>query len=298
MISKLIKKLKSNVKHFFLKNMSPDSHILFLKKEYEKRTGEKLDIKNPKKYTEKIQYSKIHLNTSLKTQLSDKYLVRDWVTDKIGSQYLIPLLGVWDSFSEINFEELPNRFVLKTNSGSGTNLIVKNKRQLDYREAQKKFDKWMTTNFAYYGDIQLHYKDIETKIVAEKFIENKDNNLPEYKFLCFNGKVYYCWFIITESGKEYRNVYDLDWNIQPWSINNIYEKYPAPIPKPQNFDKMIEISRILSQDFFHVRVDLYDVEGKIYFGEMTFTSGGGYSLIYPEKYNYLLGDLWDIESKN
>lgn len=298
MISKLIKEIKSNIKYYFLKNMQADKHISFLEKEYKKRTGEELDIENPKKYTEKIQYAKTYLNTPLKTRLSDKYLVRDWVTEKIGYEYLIPLLGVWDSFSEINFEELPNRFVLKTNSGSGTNLIVKDKSQLDYKEAKKKFDKWMNTNFAYYGDIQLHYKDIEPKIIAEKYIEDSSDNLPEYKFLCFNGKVYYCWFIVTESGEEYRNVYGLDWNIQPWSINNIYDKYPEPLPEPQNFDKMIEISKILSEGFSHVRVDLYDVDGEIYFGEMTFTSGGGYSLIYPEKYNYMLGDLWDLDKNS
>jgi len=294
----LINNIKTELKYRYIKNMNPKNYESFLEKEYKKRTGQDLNIEHPKKYTEKIQYAKLYLNSPLKTKLSDKYLVRDWIEEKIGSQYLIPIFGAWDNFSDINFDELPNRFVLKLNNGSDANIIVQDKNKLDYEKAKEKFDRWTKINFGYYKDIQLHYKDIKPKIIAEKYIEDSNGNLPEFKFFCFHGKVYYCWFIMSENGEEYRNIYDLDWNLQPWNINNIYSNYPEPLPKPKNFDKMVKIATQLCQGFSHVRVDLYNVDEKIYFGEMTFTSGGGYSLIYPDKYNYILGDLWNLENNN
>lgn len=297
-VRKLINNVKAEMKYWYIKNLNLDQYEGFLEQEYKKRTGEALDLDNPQKYTEKVQYAKLYLNSPMKTKLADKYLVRDWVTEKIGSDYLIPLLGAWDNFSEINFEELPNRFVLKFNSGSDTSMIVNDKEKFDFKDAKKKFDHWVKTNFGYYKDIQLHYKEIKPKIIAEEYIEDANGHLPEFKFFCFDGKVYYCWFIMSENGEEYRNVYDLNWNLQEWNINKIYKNYPESLPKPKNFDEMVEIAEILSQGFSHVRVDLYNVDNKIYFGEMTFTSGGGYSLIYPEEYNYRLGDLWDLKQNN
>lgn len=294
-VRKFIKNIKTEIKYQYIKKMSSDKYEGFLEQEYLKRTGEELNIKEPQKYTEKVQYAKLYLNSPLKTRLSDKYLVREWVENRIGTKYLIPLLGVWDDFSEIDFEKLPNEFVLKLNNGSDTNVIVKDKSNINFEKTKIKFDKWLDINFGYYKDIQLQYKNIKSKIIAEKFIEDSNGKLPEFKFFCFNGKVYYCWFIINEKDNEYRNVYDLNWDLQPWNINNIYENYQKKLPKPENFDEMVKIAETLCQGFSHVRVDLYNVDGKIYFGEMTFTSGGGYSLIYPEKYNYSLGKLWDLE---
>src|SRR5690625_4349757 len=294
-VRKFIKNIKTEIKYQYIKNMNSDKYEEFLEQEYQKRTGEELNIKEPQKYTEKVQYAKLYLNSPLKTRLSDKYLVREWVENRIDTKYLIPILGVWNDFSEIDFEILQNEFVLKQNNGSDTNVIVKDKSNINFEKNKIKFDKWLDINFGYYKDIQLQYKNIKSKIIAEKFIEDSNGKLPEFKFFCFNGKVYYCWFIINEKDNEYRNVYDLNWDLQPWNINNIYENYPRELPKPENFDEMVKIAETLCQGFSHVRVDLYNVDGKIYFGEMTFTSGGGYSLIYPEKYNYSLGKLWDLE---
>lgn len=294
MLSDLKHLIKTNAKYYLLKNMNSERHSTFYKKEYKKRTGEELNLENPKKYSEKMQYSKLHLNTPMKTKLSDKYAVREWVSEKIGSEFLIPLLGVWDSFSEIDFDSLPNKFVLKTNHSSGWNLVVVDKSQINFEKAKKDFDKWINRDFAYSGDIQLHYKDIEPKIIAEKFIEDSKGQLDDYRFLCFNGEVHFCWVGIEGENQRYGNVYDLEWNLQPWTFDGL-PNTPYKIEQPDGFKEMINIAKILSEEFSHVRVDLYNVDGKIYFGEMTFTSGGGYRLIHPEQYNYMLGDLWNLK---
>lgn len=290
---KALKPLLKKINYNIVRNLNPGNYKNYLKFAYRIRTGEKLNLEAPKKYTEKIQYAKLYLNSPIKTKLSDKYLVREWVEEKIGSSYLIPLLGVWEDFSEIDFEELPNEFVLKTNHGSGTNIIVKDKSQFEYHKEKEKMDSWLKNNFAYAG-LELHYKDIEPRIIAEEYITDSNGELNDYKFLCFNGEVYYCWIDVGRYTNHYRNVYDLDWKLQPWTQHK-YENSPNEIPKPENFDEMIKIAKKLAEGFSHVRVDLYNVDGKIYFGEMTFTNGAGYELIYPEKYNYHLGELWDFE---
>lgn len=289
---KILKPFFKQLNYTLVKNMAPKNYVKYLKIAYKIRTGEKLNLKNPQKYTEKMQYSKLYCSTLLKAKLTDKYLVREWVKEKIGTDYLIPLLGVWNDFSEIDFNQLPNQFVLKTNHGSGTNIIVKDKNQFNYEESKKIIDKWMKTNFAYAG-LELHYKDIQPKIIAEKYITDSTGQLNDYKFLCFDGEVFYCWVDVGRQTKHYRNVYDLDWQLQPWN-QYTYDNSPNEIKKPENFEKMINLAKKLSQGFSHVRVDLYNVNGKIYFGEMTFTNGAGYELIYPEKYNYMLGELWNL----
>lgn len=293
-VKKLLPFKRRDLKYLYLKNLKPEKYEGFLKKEYKNRTGEKLNLETPTKYTEKMQYNKIYLATPLKTKLADKYKAREWVSEKIGSQYLIPLLNVWDRYEEIDFGTLPQKFVLKTNHAAGWNLIVEDKSKIDHECEKKRFDSWQKKNFAFYTDLQLQYRDIERKIVAEEFIQDSKGLLPEYKFFCFDGEVHYCWEIVGRGSEEYRNVYDLDWNLQPWKFQG-HDNSPYQTRKPANFDEMIKLAEILSQDFSHVRVDLYNVDGQIYFGEMTFTSTGGYRLIEPEQYNYLLGSLWDLE---
>lgn len=139
----------------------------------------------------------------------------------------------------------------------------------------------------------MQYKDIKPKIIAEKFINDKNNHLNDYKFLCFDGKVYYCWVDMDRYSNHTRNVYDVNWQLQPWN-QNTFENAEFDIQKPKNYEEMIIIAEKLSRGFSHVRVDLYNVDGKIYFGEMTFTSGNGFSLIYPEEYNLMLGSLWNL----
>lgn len=262
-------------------------------KQYLKNTGQVMNIP-PITYTEKIQWSKIYDSTYEKGLLSDKYEVRKWVENKIGNDYLVPLLGVWESFDEINFEQLPSQFVLKVNSGSGMNIIVKSKELLDLDRIKKKISFWMNQKFAFSGcGYEMHYSFIKSKIIAEKYLEQLSEELIDYKFICFSGKVYYCWVDVDRKNNHKRNIYDKNWVLQPWNQFN-YSNTQKVLQKPKNYEDMIKIAEKLSQGFSHVRVDLYNVSGKIYFGEMTFTNGKGYELIYPHKYNKMLGDLWNI----
>jgi len=251
------------------------------------------NLKNPKTYNEKMQWIKVYGKLEDKANLVDKYVVRSWVEQKIGNEYLIPLLGVWDSFDEIIFDTLPERFVLKANHGSGWNYIVTDKAHMDYSDAKAKFDKWMGLNFAFCTGFELQYKNVKPQIIAEEFIEDSNGSLQDYKFLCFNGEPKYCWVDVDRYGNHKRNVYDLEWNLQPWN-QHYYGNASIQLQKPKNFDKMIELSTKLAKGFSHVRVDLYNLDGKIYFGEMTFTNSSGYEMINPEEYNIMLGKMWKL----
>lgn len=293
----LLKFFKNNIgiylKYLKIKNLPESKYNKFLIDEYLHRTGNELDFSNLVSYTEKMQYAKLYKNNSLKTRLSDKYAVREWVAQKIGEEYLIPIYGAWNNYKEIDFENLPNEFVLKTNHGSGFNEIIRNKAKMNKLLSKVKFDYWMNIDFEYYTDLQPHYKGINKKIIAEKYLTDSDNELKDYKFLCFNGEVHFVWVDVGRYSKHYRNVYNLNWELQPWKQHH-YDNYPYEIPKPKNLNKMIEIAKVLCQGFSQVRVDLYNVDGDIYFGEMTFTNGSGFELIYPNESNIELGNLWNL----
>lgn len=290
-------RLKKKKEIDFYEQLSEEKYPKYLAKYYKNATGQKLDWDNLQTYNEKMQWAKLYEKDPMKTTLSDKYKVREWVEDKIGNEYLIPLLGVWDNFIEINFSNLPNQFVLKTNHASGTNLIVENKNDLDMEEAKVFFDEALNKKQTFSFGFQLHYEGIEPKIIAEKLIQDSNGELNDYKFLCFDGKVYYCWVDVDRNTDHKRNVYDLNWNLQDWN-QHTYPNTNKELPKPKNFDQMIEIAKKLCQGFSQVRVDLYNVDGQIYFGEMTFTNGSGFELIHPHSANLELGKLWKLPIDN
>lgn len=263
-------------------------------KRYKKISGEELDWNNLLTYNEKIQWAKLYDDIPRKTKLADKYLVRDWVAEKIGESYLIPLLGVWDSFDEINFSKLPHQFVLKANHASGMNIIVSDKKKWDKKTANQLFDNWLKVNYAHFSFYQMQYEKIPPKIIAEEYLTDSNGELPEFKFFCFDGEVYFCWFILEGGNQRYGNIYDLQWNLQSWKFKG-RDNTPYDLPKPANFEQMVEIAKELSQGFSHVRVDLYNVDGAIYFGEMTFTPSGGTRELTPKKYNKILGEQWKLE---
>lgn len=273
------------------KDMSIEEMKRIIEKEYFLRIKEEIEWENPKKYTDKMQWRKIYYQDKRMTEYSDKILVRDYVKNIIGEEYLIPLLGEWESFDEIDFNLLPNSFVLKTNHGSGTNIIVNNKNEFDKKTAKILINGWLKTDFGYSHGFELHYSGITRKIYSEQFIETKEQNLQDFKFLCFDGKAYYCWVDVDRHGDHRRNVYDLDWNLQPWGQSK--KNTEKEIAKPAQFNKMVVLAEKLAAGFSHVRVDLYNVDGKIYFGEMTFTNGCGYDLIYPREYDNVLGGIWE-----
>ena len=236
-------------------NRGNEGLIKLIAKDYKSNTGKILRVP-PVSYTEKIQFAKMFNSTELKGLLTDKYAVREWIIKKIGEEYLIPLIGVWNQFSDIDFDTLPVSFVLKTNHGSGTNLIVKDKTCIDFQKEKKKFDFWMKEDFAFSGrGYELHYSYIHPKIIAEQYIVDQTGELNDYKFLCFNGKPYYCWVDVGRYSHHRRYVFDLDWNLQPWN-QYTYTQMKEPISKPSNFDEMVKIAKILCEGFDQVRVDL------------------------------------------
>lgn len=262
---------------------------------YKIRQEKALDWGNLKTYTEKMQWAKLFDKDPRKTLCSDKYKVRDWVSERVGSEYLVPLLAVWDSYDDINIDILPNQFVLKTNHGSGDAVIIRDKKAITLAkkiELRRKIKFSLETDYSC-RYCEMHYKDISPKIIAEEFIDSGSHDLVDYKFLCFDGVPYYCWVDMDRFTNHTRNVYDLEWNLQTWNQRS-YGNYKGVINKPKNFNMMIEIVKELSQGFSHVRVDLYNVDGKIYFGEMTFTNGSGFEEITPLSADLMLGNLWKL----
>ena len=279
------------------KSLKPYQYRRALEDWYKSRTGQKLDLDNPQTFNEKIQWLKLYDSTPLKTKLTDKYEVREWIKEKIGEQYLVPLLGVYNSFDDIDFDALPDKFVLKCTHGSTWNLIVKDKNSIDYKKTRSNFEEWMSTDYSFKG-LELHYKDMIPRIIAEQFIDGIDD-LKDYKFLCFDGEVKYIWVDSTRYINHCRDLFDLEWTHLPVTINSKYLNANTVPERPEALEKMIELAHILSQNFPFVRVDLYNVNEKIYFGEMTFTTGNGIEKIIPDEFALHLGDLINLpDEKN
>ena len=260
--------------------------------QYEKMFGRTLNWDNPQTYNEKIHVSKVYMPTPLKTRLADKYLVRDWICEKIGDEYLIPLLGVYDSFDEIDFDSLPDKFVIKCNHDSGSVTLISDKSKLDMRQLKRRYDLYMKLNFAWMG-WEMQYRDIKPKILIEQYMGDAIN---DYKFMCFNGELYYCWVDFDRFTNHKRNFYDLQWNLQPFNQYH-YGNYTGEVKVPPKFEEMKQAASKLCKGFEHVRVDLYLIGEKIYFGEITFTNGNGFEKINPYEWAYKLGSLWPFDNE-
>lgn len=291
------RQLAKDIDYFFYKGLHPDQYRENLEAWYRKMTGEQLNLEHPVTFNEKIQWLKLYDSTEKKTRLADKYLVRDYVSEKIGNEYLIPLVGIYDCFDDIDFETMPERFVMKTNHASSWNVIVDDLHPLDMEDARRKFNLWLNRNYAFYSGLELHYKDILPKIVVEQYIENGNSELFDYRFFCFSGKAYSVW-VDVDSGKptHRRNIYDLDWNLLPVQVN--YPNDANLERKPKHLKKMIELVEKLSEGLSFVRVDLYEVDDRIYFGEMTFTPQSGQAKWNPPEYNKIYGDLIVLPDDN
>ena len=257
---------------------------------YRKAMKKKLNLDNPKTFNEKIQWLKLYDSTPIKTRLADKYLVRDWIKEKIGEEYLIPLLGVYDKFEDIDFSKLPNQFVIKCNHGSGYNIIVKDKSQLDIEDARNKINAWMNENFAFRVGYELHYRDIEPKIIIEEYMSEIGDALYDYRFFCSYGKVLQIWLDIASGTPDHkRKIYDKNWNELNFTVK--WPRLEEDVKKPSNLDDMIELVKKMSEEFSLVRVDFYNINGKIYFGEMTFTSMSGTGKFSSQKESKKLASL-------
>lgn len=276
-----------------------EKRAIALKDWFYEHTGEALDLDNPQTYNEKIQWMKLNDTTPLKTLLADKYAVRGWVKEKIGEQYLIPLLGAWDKFDDIDFNALPKKFALKCNHGSGYNVIVTDKSKLDLGLLRRRINTWMSEDYAFKSGFELQYSAIPRKIVAEKYIENNDRDLFDYKFWCFDGKVKYIQFLserYTNANGAQMAFYDRGWNKLNFIVAHTLDD--KTIKKPDNLESMIELAEKLSSGFNYVRVDFYDVNNKIYFGEMTFTPDSGQGKWEPEEMNLTIGRMIKLPIKD
>ncbi len=283
-------KLEKLLKRKYDPNLSLDDKKYIIEQQFERVVGYKPNIDNPRSFNEKMQWLKLYNEDPLLTKCADKYLVRDYVKEKIGEEYLIPLLGVWDSPDEIDFDKLPNQFVLKVNWGSGQNIIVKDKSKLNIEEAKAKLREWMKPRSnLYYYSFEWCYKNIQAKIIAEKYIQQLNDDLYDYKFLSYNGKVKNLFVVSDRYNNKYVDFYDTDWNKLPFE--RLYHNSPNGIAKPQNLDRMISLAERLSKDFPFVRVDFYDIEDKIYFGEITFYPGSGLEAFEPVEWDYKLGEM-------
>jgi len=281
--------------YLYHKSLKKEDYPKALKKWFKKKTGEDLNLDAPRNFSEKIQWMKLYDSTQEKADLSDKYLVRDWVKERIGEKYLVPLYGAWDRADDIDFDALPDSFVLKTNHSSSWNIIVKDKSKLDVKQARRKLNRWMKMDYSFCCGLQIHYSLIKRKIIAEKYLENKDG-LDDYKFLCFNGEPKYIWKDVGRfSGQHYRTFYDLDWKMQDFRYQ--YPTLDQSDEPPVCLKEMTELARTLSQGFPHVRVDFYEVDGRVYFGEMTFTCCSGIDRFYPREMDDIMGSYFELPGK-
>ena len=255
-----------------------------------------IDLKNPKTFNEKLNWLKLYDRKDKYITMVDKYLAKNYIAKIVGEKYIIPTLGVYDKFDDIDFDSLPNQFVLKTNHDCGGVVICRDKSKFNIKEARKFLNKHLKSNY-YFDNREWPYKNIKRKILVEKYMEDsKSKDLKDYKFFCFDGDVKYMFVAIDRgSHKTKFNFYDMDFNLQ-----NIKQHYPNDkhnIDKPINFNIMKELASKLSKGIPHLRVDFYEINGKVYVGELTFSHFGGFVPFEPNEWDLKLGSFINIEKR-
>ena len=268
---------------------------LYVHFHYEYFSGKKFNIKDPRDFNEKIEWYKVFYRPPILTQLADKYEVRPYVKEKIGEQYLNELYAVYDRPEEIDFDSLPNKFVIKANHTNGHNIIVEDKKKLDKQRAVKKLNKWLGVNQYYRRGQEWAYKDIKPKLVIEKFLEQEgQSSLIDYKFYCFNGTPKFVDVHLDREDDHKQSCFDMGFNLLPFRKGSKINPLSSQIIKPTNFEEMVEISKTLAHKLPFVRVDLYAINGKTIFGELTFYPSDARKHFYPTKYNRVIGDYFEL----
>ena len=282
----MIKNTLKALSHFI-----PDK--LYIKLRYFRRLHKCPNLKQPQTFNEKLQWLKLYNRNPLYTTLADKYGVKKYIADKIGEEYLIPTLGVWDKFDDIDFNSLPNEFVLKCTHDSGGLVICKDKSKLDIESARRKISKSLKANYFWQGR-EWPYKNVKPHIIAEKFMKDRDfDNLNVFKIFNFNGEPKIIQTIQNDKmPNETIDYFDTDWNLLDLRQN--YPNSKNPLPRPETLNEMLELARILAKDTApFIRTDFYEINGKVYFSEFTFYSDSGFAKFTPEEWDLKLGN-WII----
>lgn len=281
--------LNEKIKYKLSKALSILSDRQFCTLTFLLKHGRLPNLKKPIYFNDKLLLLKLTNRDPLLKKLADKYEVRSYIKEKIGEEYLVPLIGVYSDPKEVDFDALPNKFALKLTSGSQYNIICQDKQSLDWNQASNKISKWLKLD-PYMRTREWQYKDLPSRFVIEEYIEDSKGNTYDYKFWCFNGEPKFVQVDIDRFGNHKRSMFDIDFNKQ-LDLKITYENIDKPIAKPENYNLMVEIAAKLSKGFPFVRVDLYNLDGKIYFGEMTFYPGNCNEKIIPLKYEKMLGDM-------
>ncbi len=270
----------------------PDSW--FLRMKYYEVFGKRLNLKNPKTFNEKLQWLKLHDRNPMYTTMVDKVEAKKWVAECIGEEYIVPTLGIWNNADDIDFDKLPDQFVLKCNHNSGRLYICRDKSKLDIPNVRRNLRKWLKQDWFLHGR-EWPYKNVKRRILAEKMLPldviNDDGDIADYKFMCFNGKVKYL-FVVTERHSDDGlkvTIFDTKWNKMPFTRH-----CPASektLLRPKNYDKMIELAEKLASGIRFLRVDFYEVNNSIFWGELTFFPGCGFEEFVPEEWDERLGKL-------
>lgn len=260
-----------------------------IKLEYQLYFDKQLDLDNPQTFNEKMQWLKLNDRRKIYTELVDKYEVKKFISNIIGDEYIIPTIGIYDRFEEINFELLPNEFVIKTTHDSGGIIICKDKSKFDYNKAKKKITKFISRRY-----YQIHrewpYKNVKPRIIVEKYMSNDDKELDDYKIHNFNGVpkiILVCRDRYSESGLK-EDFFDVNWNHLNIKRPD-HDNSSQIIEKPKELEKMLELSKIISKNIPFVRTDFYVINGKVYFGEITFYPSAGFAKFEPNEWDLELG---------
>lgn len=284
--------------HRFLKYYSLDK-ITYLKKRFKNMQGYDLNIENPKSLNEKLQWLKINDIRDIYTVLADKYGAREYIKNNFGEDILVPLLFETKNYKDLKPENLPNEpFIIKANHDSGSFVIVRDKKDINWKKVRTDFRWWLSKNY-YWIDREFQYKNIEPRIIIEKLLLDKNGKIPnDYKLHCINGEVEFIYVAVEREGVNKRNIYDVNWNTLPFSWANKF-KDPSKlkgddIDPPASLERMISISKEVAKLYAYVRVDFYDVDGKLYFGEVTQCHGGGFDRMLPREWDYKYGEKLKI----
>lgn len=283
------------VKKDWLKWM-PDK--MYLQLRYRELVGEKLNLDAPKTFNEKLQWLKLNDKRPEYAKLVDKYEVREYIARVMGEEHLIPCLGVWEDVEDIDFDLLPDAFVLKCTHDSGSVVLCRNKTNFSIENAKRKLAASLKKNLFWEGR-EWPYKNIKPRIIAEQFMESDDGqDLIDYKLFCFGGvpKFFYVSQGLHNHSTAHISYVSLEWEPEPFHRNDfaVFDVLPE---KPKNIAKMIEYSKMLSRDYPFVRVDFYEIGGQIYFGELTFYPGSGFTKFYPEEWNEIIGGMLELPSE-